>query len=118
MAKKQQIQNVQNIKQIANSSQTQTLYIGNLRDYTTEDDLYELFGLRSTKYLKQNCSVKMSTNSNTDKKKYFAYGTAPEHVTTELIKLNGIEFNSKCIIVEEAKNKPTAFSQANVLRPT
>ena len=121
--KTEQIQNVQyppkqKIKQTANSSQTQTLYIGNLSDYTTEDDLYELFGLRSTKYLKQNCSVKMSTNSNTGKKKYFAYVTAPEHVTTELIKLNGIEFNSKCIIVEEAKNKPTAFSEANALRPT
>ena len=60
----------------------------------------------------------MSTNSNTGKKKYFAYVTAPEHVTTELIKLNGIEFNSKCIIVEEAKNKPAAFSEANALRPT
>ena len=60
----------------------------------------------------------MSTNSNTGKKKYFAYVTAPEYVTTDLINLNGIEFNSKCIIVEEAKNKPTAFSEANALRPT
>ena len=60
----------------------------------------------------------MSTNSNTGKQKYFAYVTAPEHITTELIKLNGIEFNSKCIIVEEAKHKSTTFSEANVLRPT
>ena len=60
----------------------------------------------------------MSTNSNNGKKKYFAYVTTPEHVTTELIKLNGIEFNSKFIIVEEAKNKPTSFSEANALRPT
>ena len=29
-----------------------------------------------------NCSVKMSTNSITGKRKYFAYVTAPEHVTT------------------------------------
>ena len=54
----EQIHNVhytlkQKIKQIANSLQTQTLYIGNLSDYTNEDDLYELFGLRSTYYLKQ-----------------------------------------------------------------
>ena len=97
--------------------QIHTLYIGDLSNCTIEDNLYELFGLRSTKYLKQNFSVNMSTNSNTGKKKYFAYVTAPEHVTTELIKLNGIEFNSKCIIVEEAKNKPTTFSEANVLRP-
>ena len=92
ITKKQQIQNVQyapkqKIKQIARSLQTQTFYVRNLSDYTTDDDLYELLGLRSTKYLKQNCSMKMSTNSNAGKKKYFAYVTAPEHVTTELIKL-------------------------------
>ena len=57
----------------------------------------------------------MSTNSNTGKKKYFAYVTAPEHVTSELINLNRIELYSKCIIVEETKNKLTAFSEANVL---
>ena len=42
----------------------------------------------------------------------------PQHVTTELIKLNGIQFNSKCVIVEETKNKPTSFFDANVPRPT
>ena len=71
---------------------------------------------RNTKYLTQKCYVNMSTNSNTGKKKYFAFVTAPDHVTTELIKLNGIHFSSKYIIVEEAKNKSTAFSEANVLR--
>ena len=35
-----------------------------------------------------------------------------------MIKLNGIQFNSKCIIVEEDKNSRIAFSEANVLRPT
>ena len=58
--------------------------------------LYELW-LRSTKYLRQNCSVKVSANSNTGKKKYFSYVTAPEHVTnTELIyssiKWNTVQF--------------------------
>ena len=74
--------------------------------------------VRSKTNNQTNCSVKMSTNSSTGKKKYFAYVTAPEHVTTKLIKLNGVEFNSKCIIVEVAKNKPTAFSEANARRPT
>ena len=54
----------QKIKQIANSSQTQTLYTANLSDYTTEDDFYRLFGVRSTNYLKQNFSLKMPTNFN------------------------------------------------------
>ena len=100
----------QKIKQMPNSSQTQTLYIGNLSDYTTKDDLCKLFGLHSRNYLKQNCIAKMSTNLNTGKKKYFVYVTAPEHVAAEMIKLNGIEFDSKCIIVEEAENKRTTFS--------
>ena len=54
-------------------------------------------------------------NSNTGKKRYFTYVTVPEHVTTELIKLHGIQFNSKCIIVEEAKNKLPDFSEAKYL---
>ena len=61
----------------------------------------------------------MPTSSNTGKKKYFAYATASKlHVTTELIKLNGIQFSSKCITVEEAKKSPTAVSEENALRPT
>ena len=119
--KAEQIQNIQYApkqKSGCVNSQTQTLYIKNLSDNTTEDDLHQLFGLCSTKYLKQNCSVKTPTNSNNSKKKYFALVTTPQHVTTELIKLNGIQFNSKCITVQEAKNKPTAFSEANALRPT
>ena len=81
--------------------QTQTLHIGNLSDNTKEDDLYELLGLRSTKYLKQNRSVKMSTNSNTRKKKCFVYVTAPKHINAKLINLNKMQFNSKCITAEE-----------------
>ena len=58
----------QKLKQIGNRWQTQTLYIGNLSDNTTKDDLYKPFELRITKYLKQYCSVKISTNSNIGKR--------------------------------------------------
>ena len=60
MTKRQeQIQSVlytpkQKFKQIAYSSETQTLYIGNLSDNNIEDDLYEFLGLRSTKCVKKN----------------------------------------------------------------
>lgn len=33
-------------------------------------------------------------------------------------KLNRIQINFKCIIAEEVKNKPAAFSEANIPRPT
>ena len=63
------------------NSQTQTLNVRNLSDNNnTEDDLYKLFGLRATKYLKQNSNVKMSTNSSTGNRKYFAYVTVSQRV--------------------------------------
>ena len=37
--------------------------------------------------------MKMSTNSNNGNMKYFAYITAPQHVTKELIQLNGTELS-------------------------
>ena len=57
-------------------------------------------------------------NSNSGNKKYFANVAAAQHVTTELMNLNGIQFKTKCIIVEEEENKPPTFSEANVSRPT
>ena len=39
-------------------SEKKQLFIGNLHSDTTEEDLYILFGLRSTQYLEKNCLVK------------------------------------------------------------
>ena len=36
----------------------------------------------------------MSTDLNTGNRKYFVYDTAPQHITTKLIELIRIEFNS------------------------
>ena len=43
-----------------NISEKKQLFIGNLQSDSTEEDLYKLFGLRLTQYLKQNCLVNMS----------------------------------------------------------
>ena len=59
----------------------------------------------------------MSANSNSRNRKYFAFVTVPQHLTTELIKLNGMQFDFKYIIVENAKNKPTAFSGVSIPIP-
>ena len=67
--------------------------MGNLSTCVTVDDIHELFGLRSTKYLCDNCSVG------------FAFITAPQHVTKELVKLNGVLFKCNCLIVEESKSR-------------
>ena len=44
-----------------NSTRLQNL--PNQSDNTAADDLYELFGLRTATYLKQNCSIKMAMYS-------------------------------------------------------
>ena len=36
------------------------MYVGNLRENVTESDLVELFGLRTAKYLIDNCSIEIS----------------------------------------------------------
>jgi len=81
------------------------IYIGNLGSNVTKDDLVQLFGLGTTTFLQQNCCVDIATDAKTGKSKNFAIVTVPEHVHSELIKLNGIEFYGRQVVIEEAKTK-------------
>ena len=38
-----------------------------------------------------------------DQSKGFAFIAAPQHVTKELVRLSGVQFQGNCLIVEEAK---------------
>ena len=71
-------------------SEKKQLFIGNLHSDTTEDDIYKLFGLRSTQYLNQNCLVNMPLVDKIRKSKGFAFIVTPEKVHQKLMKLNGI----------------------------
>lgn len=82
------------------------IYVGNLGSDVTTDDLIQLFGLGTTPYLRQSCCVELATCEKTGKSKNFAFINVPEHVHSELMKLNGIEFYGKMIVIEEAKSKP------------
>lgn len=83
--------------------QTETLYIRNVSDNNKRMVYTNFLDSAAQNILKQHCSVKMSTNVNTGKRKYFVYVTTPQRVHSELIKLNGTQFKSTYIIVEEAK---------------
>ena len=84
------------------------LYVGNLNKDITEEDLNQLFGLTTTVYLRQTCSIEMPLDKNTGKSKGFAFLNVPQHVYNELVKLNGIEFQNHFIRIEEARtNKQT-----------
>ena len=76
----------------------------------TEQDLIELFGLRTTNYLRNTCRVKLILCSKTNNSRGFAFVTGPEHVLNELVKLNGIEFQEKNLVIDEAKKKPSTPS--------
>jgi len=82
------------------------IYVGNLGSNVTTDDLIQLFGLGTTTYLQRMCSVELATCEKTGKSKNFAFVNVPEHVHDELMKLNGIEFYGRQLVIEEAKTKP------------
>ena len=79
------------------------LYVGNLNKDITEEDLNQLFGLTTTVYLRQTCSIEMPFDENTGKSKGFAFLNALHHVYNEIVKLSGIEFQNHFIRIEEAR---------------
>ena len=70
------------------------LNIGNLGSNVATEDLIQLFDLGTTSFLQPTCSVELATCEKT------------EHVHSELMKLNGIEFYGRQVVIEEAKPKP------------
>ena len=96
----------QNSKESNSQNTLKTLYVGNLIKSISEEDLYGLFGLRNTTYLKENCYERILSKSGLWRG--FAFITAPDHVSKGLIKLNGVDFKSHHLTIEEVLVKPKA----------
>ena len=84
---------------------TKRIYVGNLGTNVTTEDLVQLFGLGTTPFLKRTCTVELSTDERSGKSKNYGFVNVPEHVHSELMKLNGIEFYGRQLVIEEAKTK-------------
>ena len=80
------------------------LYIGNLNLGIKENDLVELFGLNTTKYLRETCLLNMPMNDKTGQSKGYALLPAPKRVCDELLKLNEVNFHGSQIKIEEVKS--------------
>lgn len=93
------------------ATDSKRIYVGNLGTSVTKEDLVQLFGLGTTPYLQENCSVELATCEKTGKSKNFAFVNVPEHVCVELMKLNGIEYYGKMLVIEEAKTKADSDGQ-------
>ena len=91
-------------QQKENQNQSKKLYVGNFITCVTVNAILKLFGPGSTKYLRDTCRIEMPMRSR-DQSKGFPFITAPQHVTKELVKLNSVEFQGNCIVVEEAKSR-------------
>ena len=69
-SRQQKQQGLGNQKQIIlGQDELDTLYVGNLSEDINESDLFELFGLRTTNYLRDNSDVQIPLSENTGKKK-------------------------------------------------
>ena len=85
--------------------------MGNLNNDLNIKDWKELFGLETTKYLKENCNITMPINRKTRKNKSIAFVLSTDNVDNELLKLNGIEFYGKNLILEEAMTSGEKIEQ-------
>ena len=76
----------------------------NLHQSVTVDDLYKLFGLRSTNYLRNNCHIEIILFNNVYQSFASAIVTAPARVCEEILKLNGIDFHDNLLATEMLKS--------------
>ena len=76
------------------------IYVGNLYENVTESDLVKHFGLRTTNYLTDNCFIKMFKLHQNGRRNDHEFILAPCHVCNELVKLHGLEFHSRKLLLK------------------
>ena len=79
------------------------MYIGNPDQEVHEEDLYVLFGLKKTKYLSEISYIDFAIDEETGKSKSYTFVTVPTYISEKLMKLNGLEFTGKNLVLEEAQ---------------
>ena len=83
-----------------------TLIVKYLAPSVVLEDIIELFGLNSTKCLRENCSIEG-----------YVYVTALKHIADELVKLNDIKLRGHNLIIEKAVAKPKTLN-SNIINFT
>ena len=71
-------------QQVEPKNQNRSIYAGNLHISVTENDLYDFFGLRSTKYLQETCKVDLALCKRTGKSRGYAFLNVADHVYSEI----------------------------------
>ena len=80
------------------------LFIGNFNVNVTINNIYEQFGLKTTKYLHSNNYVEMPLNCK-GQTRNFAFTTVPDYVRKDLLKSNNTQFREKDLVIEAARSE-------------
>ena len=78
------------------------IYVGNLPEDITKQDICEHLGLNSASYLRDTYNIDSPINNKTGKFQGFTFIKAPGHITDKLIKLDGIAYHDNELRVEDA----------------
>ena len=84
--------------------------VGNISTDTTENDLTQLFGLRTTPELKKNVRIKF-VSDRTHKFRRYALIEGPRDLINNISDLNGKPFNNRKLEIELCKSDNSAFSR-------
>ena len=83
---------------------------------SSEEDIAELFGLRATPYLLENCFIEIPTGR---KNRNYALITAPEHARRESTKPNGAAPRDTPPEAQEARQSDTRLNEkGNITKPS
>ena len=83
---------------------------------SSEEDIAELFGLRATPYLLENCFIEIPTGR---KNRNYALITAPEHARREPTKPNGAAPQDTPPEAQEARQSDTRLNEkGNITKPS
>ena len=80
------------------------MYVGSLHENVRGNDLVELLGLRPTNYLTDNWFIEIYKLQQNKNYNGHAFTLAACHVCDDIVKLHGLEFDRRKIIIEGAKH--------------
>ena len=83
---------VQDSHSVLNITGQEIACIDNLHENVKELDIYEFFDLKTTTYLRDNCSVHMPQLESNGRHKRYIYINPPVHVFNEIVKLSCISW--------------------------
>ena len=79
------------------------------------EDIYKHFGLKINNISSQELPCRFPIKSaSPERTRGHVCITVPKHVCDELVKVNGVEFKSKCLFMEDPKLRPKVINPSTI----